>query len=303
MKKNVLKYLIVVFFLLSSSVFSQNYNNFFDFSSDTLYVPETIIAKPKAGRRVIVHSPEYLYTHVYHTIYLPYGWKKGKSYPIIFEYTGNYFPNTGSTGEVEDAALGYGLTGGQFIWVVLPYVSVDGLDNEVKWWGDEKASVQYAKVNVPRIIEQYGANPDAVFLCGFSRGAIGVNYIGLYDDEVAQLWSAFITHDHFDGVKAWVKPWGQPLEKYRQGATKRLKRINGRPYFVSNNGDSKEIENLIDLTLSDKSNFRFQKTNTSDIFGVFPNPFAVHSHCDTWPLVPSSYRDTVWEWITNIIEE
>ena len=37
------------------------------------------------------------------------------------------------------------------------------------WWGDTEATVDYAKRNVPRIIKALGADPNAVFLCGFSR--------------------------------------------------------------------------------------------------------------------------------------
>ena len=51
----------------------------------------------------------------------------------------------------------------------------------------------------------------AVILCGFSRGAIGVNYIGLHDDQIAALWAGFITHDHYDGVLEWKgQAWGSP---------------------------------------------------------------------------------------------
>ena len=31
------------------------------------------------------------------------------------------------------------------------------------WWGDTAATVQYAKINVPRIMETYGAETNAVF--------------------------------------------------------------------------------------------------------------------------------------------
>ena len=175
-------------------------------ADEILQIPHLSDGEPSAGKRVNLIAPEYLGNEVFHTLYLPRNWRyKGEKLPIIFEYTGNYFPKSGSTGEVEDAGLGYGLSGGKYIWVSLPCISQDHKDNQVTWWGDERATVEYAKVNVPRIIREYNVDPEAVFLCGFSRGAIGVNYLGLYDFEVARLWSAFIAHDHFDGIKEWKK--------------------------------------------------------------------------------------------------
>ena len=50
----------------------------------------------------------------------------------------------------------------------------------------------------------------------------GVNYplsfghsiLGLHDDEVAKLWMAFITHDHFDGIREWKQTkCGTPLSE------------------------------------------------------------------------------------------
>ena len=73
-------------------------------------------------------------------------------------------------------------------------------------------SIREALPSDAEIIAEFNADPNAVFLCGFSRGAIGVNYLGLRDDEVAKLWTAFITHDHFDGVRQWTTSgWGGPL--------------------------------------------------------------------------------------------
>ena len=176
-------------------------------------------------------------------------------------------------------------------------------DELVTWWGDEKATVGYAKKYVPEIIKAYNADPQNVFLCGFSRGAIGVNYLGLHDDEVARLWTAFITHDHFDGVKQWGRTtWGSPLDKYRQEALVRLERVKGRPYFVSQNGSGKATENYVQSVLSDASNFTFNDVNTVDALGAFPNSFAKHSHTDRWLSKPSSYRETAWKWVNAVVD-
>lgn len=274
-------------------------------SQEELSIPVLFNGQPAAGKRVKLTSSEYNGTEVFHTIYLPDDWKRsGERLPIIFEYTGNYFPKSGSTGEVEDAGLGYGLSGGKYIWVSLPYISEDRRHNQVTWWGDERATVEYAKVNVPRIIQEYNADPRAVFLCGFSRGAIGVNYLGLYDDEIAALWSAFITHDHFDGIKEWGQTdWGTPLEKYREGAIERLKRVRGRPYLVSQNGDTYGTEEFIKSILPDADNFTISNISTSEVFGEFPNPIAKHAHTDLWPLLPSKYRTRTWGWMNAAIPQ
>ena len=271
-------------------------------SEDTLSVPELSVGEPAAGKLVKVTSPEYTGTQVYHTVFLPEDWTfDGEATPIIFEYTGNYWPPSGSTGEVKDAGLGFGLTGGKYIWVSLPYIHENHRENQVTWWGDEKATVEYAQVNVPRIIEAYNANPNAVFLCGFSRGAIGVNYLGLHDDEVAKLWTGFITHDHFDGIKEWGKTeWGTPLDQYQAAATVRLQRVAGRPYLVCQNGDQYGSEAFVRERLESADNFTFINVQTAHIFDSFPNDIAAHPHTDMWPLVPSPYRTQVWQWFNEL---
>lgn len=273
-----------------------------DIDSDKeLIIPKLSTGEPAPGCRVIVRTPEYVDTKVFHTLYLPEDWKKdGPPLPIIFEYTGNQFAASGSTGKPEDAALGFGLTGGRFIWVSLPYVSLDHQENAVQWWGDEAATIKYAKTNVPHIIRQYNANPKAVFLCGFSRGAIGVNYIGLHDNEIASLWTAFITHDHFDGVREWKSTaWGSPLEKYRSQAIERLKRVSGRPYLVSQQGETQTIRDFVTATISGAENFEFVTVDAQAILGSFPNEVAKSSHTDRWLLKPSGQRKHVWQWINE----
>ena len=183
-----------------------------------LPLPPLTEGPPAAGRRVAVTAPEYAGTQVRHLLTLPADWTpdwkaRGKSWPVIAEYTGNYFPASGSTGEVEGAGLGYGVARGRALWVVLPYVAKDRRKNEVTWWGDVEATVGYAKTNLPRICAEFGGDAKRVVLCGFSRGAIGVSFLGLHDDEIAGLWCGLWAHDHFDGVQAWSAPWGAPLAR------------------------------------------------------------------------------------------
>lgn len=266
----------------------------------SLEIPQVTEGKPEAGKRVKVITKEYEGTNVYHTVYLPQNWKKGSSYPIIFEYTGNFYPPTGSSGELKDANLGYGLSGGQFIVVGLPYIADNGRENQLKWWGDVEATVAYAKKYVPEIMDEFGGGTGAAFLCGFSRGAIAVNFLGLYDDEIADLWSGFITHDHFDGVQQWGKTdWGSPLEKYREEAARRLKRVNGRPYLVIQNGEEYGTKAWVESVLNYTANFTYLNINTESIFESFPNEHAKHPHTDNWCVLPSKYRNQAWKWIDS----
>ncbi len=256
---------------------------------------------PAPGKRVSVTEPEYAGTDVHHSLYLPQNFADRHRHPLIVEYTGNYYPPAGSTGRVEDAHLGYALTlGRDFIWVVLPFVSVDHHHNEVTWWGDQDATVTYAKTCIPRIIKKYQADPDRVILCGFSRGAIATSYIGLHDDDIAKLWTAFFTHDHFDGVRDWGRtPWASPLAKYRAAAVTRLKRTNGRPYWIS--------EDTVDTDVADdkaflsganllSSNFILENVPMKQIFPKIPNDYFLSAHTDMWPLFdnPSSRRAREW---------
>ena len=251
-----------------------------------LALPPLTEQGPQPGKRATVITPEYAGSKVRHLIALPDDWTpdwkaRGKSWPIIAEYTGNYFPTSGSTGEVEGAALGYGVARGRAIWVVLPYVAKDHQKNEITWWGDIAATVGYAKTNIPRICAQFGGDPKKVVLCGFSRGAIGVSFLGLHDDEVAKLWCGLWAHDHFDGMLEWKgHAWGSPLARYREEASVRLRRLAGRPLLVSQAGaETKKF-----ITSVAPSGVTYLTVDMGAHFGAFPNELAKHPHNDRWPL-------------------
>ena len=280
----------------------RRYENDFPLQSQdqkTLTPPTIEPGSPSAGKRVKITPPEFKGTEVHHTLYLPPHWKKDAgTYPLIVEYSGNKFPASGSTGKVEDSALGYGLSGGNAVWLNLPFISPDGKSNQLTWWGDKQASAAYAKLVVPRIIKQFRIDPEKIILCGFSRGAIGVSHIGLHDDEISALWSAFMTHDHFDGIRAWQKPWGAPLEQYRRETATRLSRLKGRPLLVCQNGHTKDIQGFLQ-SLPEITNVTYIDLNTRDILGTFPNSTAPHPHTDRWLFRPSSARHQAWRWLQN----
>jgi hypothetical protein len=251
-----------------------------------LALPPLTDQGPQPGKRATVIAPEYAGTKVRHLIALPDDWTpdwkaRGKSWPVIAEYTGNYFPTSGSTGEVEGAGLGFGVTRGKAIWVVLPYVAKDHQKNEITWWGDIDATVGYAKTNLPRICAEFGGDPKKVVLCGFSRGAIGVSFLGLHDDEIAKLWCGLWAHDHFDGMLEWKgHAWGSPLARYREEASVRLRRLAGRPLLVSQAGaETKKF-----ITSVAPSGVTYLTVDMAAHFGTFPNELAKHPHNDRWPL-------------------
>jgi hypothetical protein len=263
--------------------------------SDDLVTPVMTDEAPAAGKRVRQVAPEYRATEVYHSLYLPSDWKPSGSYPVIVEYTGNEFPPGKGSGEVKDANLGFGMSGGKdFIWVVMPYVQQGKTENTVKWWGDRKATIDYCKVNLPRICEQFGGDPDRVIICGFSRGAIGSSYIGLADDEIAALWAGMFTHDHFDGAKTWGYPKSE-----REFALKRLARLNGRPVLVSGQRGTGIRETFLKDYL-DLADFSFLDVPVNELFDIPEGP-VIHSHTDRWMHRESEYRDRVRAWIKTTL--
>ena len=267
-----------------------------------LALPPLTEQGPQPGKRATVIAPEYAGTKVRHLIALPDDWTpdwkaRGKRWPIVAEYTGNYFPTSGSTGEVEGAALGYGVARGRAIWVVLPYVAKDHQKNERTWWGDIDATVGYAKTNLPRICAEFGGDPKKVILCGFSRGAIGVSFLGLHDDEVAKLWCGLWAHDHFDGMLEWKgHAWGSPLARYREDASVRLHRLAGRPLLVSQAGaETKKF-----ITSVAPSGVTYLTVDMGAHFGAFPNELAKHPHNDRWPLRDGDATSVARAWFVRV---
>ena len=273
-----------------------------------LSVPPLASGTPAPGRRVAVTPAEYAGTEVHHLITLPDGWTpdwraRGLRWPVIVEYTGNYHPPSGSTGKVEGAALGFGLSRGAAIWVVLPCIAADGRHNEATWWGDIEATVRYAKTNVPRLCAEFGGDPDAVLLCGFSRGAIAVSFLGLHDDEIARLWCGFWAHDHFDGAREWRGTlWGSPMSRYQAEATTRLQRLGGRPLLVTQGNLDASTREFLEPRLPPET-WIFAPIDLAALFGPFPNAMAKNSHTDRWLLRDSAAGDKVRAWWDRVVSE
>lgn len=254
-----------------------------------LYPPPVTEGTPAPGQRVRQTESEYRASLVYHTLYLPTDWKPNQTYPVIVEYPGNgpYRSPFGDvcTGEIEDCHLGYGISGGQgFIWLCLPFVSKDHRHNQTQWWGDIRATADYCKQAVREVCAQHGGDPSAIILAGFSRGAIACNFIGLHDDAIAGLWLAFIAHSHYDGVRQWDYPGSD-----RAPALERLKRLHGRPQFISHEGSTDETRTYLETACPD-GRFTFQSL-----------PY--RNHNDTWVLRDIPERQAVRAWLQTVLRE
>ncbi|MDG2222358.1 MAG: hypothetical protein P8L85_13335 [Rubripirellula sp.] len=259
--------------------------------TDDLVTPAMVNLAPAAGRRVRQVAAEYADTDVYHSLYLPVDWKPDGNYPVIVEYTGNRFPPGKGSGEVKDANLGYGMSGGRgFIWIVMPYIEKDQKENAVQWWGDKQATVDYCKVNLPRICAAFGGDRENVFVCGFSRGAIGISYIGLADEEISSFWRGGFTFDHFDGQKNWNYP-----DSDRQSALKRLARLGGRPVLICGQNASTVRDNYL-IDHLDLAEFTFLDVPTSELFMIPEGPY-LHTHTDLWMHRESEYRQQARAWL------
>jgi len=259
-----------------------------------LVIPSLTKVTPASGKRVKQTHPDWKDTEVYHVIYLPKDWQPNKRYPVIVEYAGNGpFKNKFgdiSAGHPEGSKMGYGISAGEgFIWVCIPYLNNAGNKNVTKWWGnapkyDPKPTLDYCKKVVPWICANYGGELNSVILCGFSRGAIACNYLGLHDDVIAKLWRAFIPYSHYDGVRRWPYPGSD-----QESALKRLKRLAGRPQFICHEGTGVSgTRKFLDST-GIKGEFIFQATG-------------FRNHNDGWLLRPSPARTAMRKWLAKSLK-
>jgi hypothetical protein len=272
--------------------------------------PEMQTGKPEAGKRVKVVPEGYAGTNVYHSLYLTQGHRADKRYPVLVEYTGNHAPNLGSTGQVKDASLGYATARAlDAIWVVMPYLSDDGRASEKNWWGSESHTMDYCARQLREICMNYGGDPSAVFIIGFSRGAIAVNRLGLKDVRAADIWLGFHSHDHFDGQFRWSAPWANngDYQAYKAGALERAQRYYGRAALVcdekmdslANYLSSTQIDTLGKLTLLSVP--VGQIIPKEELF-VNPANGEKITHTDKWMNYDSPTADQVVEWYKNVIK-
>ncbi len=255
-----------------------------------LKTPEMTSDEPGPGKRVSRTTAGWEKTAVHHALYLPRDWTAQGRYPVIVEYAGNggYKNAYGdvSKGTVDGSNLGYGISGGAgFVWVCMPYVSVKGdiKENAVTWWGDVEETKRYCLKTVAEVCGRYGGDPKKILLAGFSRGAIGCNYLGLADDEIAALWRGFITYSHYDGERT---TWGYPGAD-RASALERLKRLKGRPQFISMENTIEPIRKYVEGT-GIQAPFTFQTIR-------------FRNHSDQWVLREVPERKALRDWVRSIL--
>ena len=283
----------MLWFALSLAIAGQT-SDIRDVAPD-LTTPKMETAEPAAGRRVKQTLPAYRDTKVYHALYLPTNWRAGRRYPILVELAGNGPYKSGygdvSTGFVEGSNLGYGISAGKdYLWLCLPYLNNAATANVRQWWGDRPKrdpgpTLKYMQEAVAWVCREYGGDADRVVLCGFSRGAIACNYLGLHNDRVAKLWRAFVVYSHYDGVRRW----GYAHDD-RESAKRRLRRLGDRPQFICHEGAG--------LTATKKY---LTETGVAGNFTFMPTGY--RNHNDAWTLRPGKAREALRDWVRQVVGE
>lgn len=257
-----------------------------------LTVPALSDGSPAPGKRVKRTAGAEPGSRVYHVLYLPPDWKPDAKLPVLVELAGNggYTNQFGdiSTGRPEGSNLGYGLSGGRgFIWLCVPYLNAAGNDLALTWWGDKpghdpQPTLKYLRDTVRAVCRDFGGDETRVVLCGFSRGAIACNFLGLHDDATAGLWRGFFAYSHYDGVRRWPYPGSD-----RPSAMLRLLRLGDRPQFICGEGtNAGETEKFL-RPLLPVAKLTFTSTG-------------FRNHNDAWVLRPSAARAQARQWLTTL---
>jgi hypothetical protein len=190
-----------------------------------LVIPPVTEGLPLPGKRVYMKLAG---SAVPYVLYLPPEWTPDGSFPIIAEYSGNifYFKNTYSTGKADQGNIGYGMSKGSgVIWVNLPFLSPDRSHEQLDGFGNLDATAEYAMQVIREVVEKYSGDPGAVFLTGFSRGGAACGYIGLRNNDIADVWLGFHSVAGGDGA-GW---FGSEMA----GAIERAGRMKGRSSFIT----------------------------------------------------------------------
>lgn len=196
--------------------------------SERLRVPKAERGPAGAGKRVYEQLPEWEGTSVTHVLGLPRNYVAGRTYPLIVEYTGNIFYHKFcySTGLTDQGTMAYGLSKGEdYITLNLPFISEDGQREQVSGFGSQQKTVDYCLQAIGHVAEKYGADPQAVFVTGFSRGMYACNYIALADERIADVWSGVVAAKP---EVLWDAKRGKGWNNVGIGWDERAARLKGR---------------------------------------------------------------------------
>lgn len=194
---------------------------------------------PSSGKRVFVTPAEYAGTDAYYTLYLPDSWSPNSNqrYPVFVDFPGRGVrPENIKIGQVLAQKF-------QGIWLCLPLIYANGSQEVDGWWANDKVTSRYVQSVVRNVCEQYKGNTDRIFAVGMSRGAVAVNYIGNYDEQVSDIWRGYYSHDHIDGQRRidkgtfpdlWTDNFPKNGSLTHNGFFVKFSRINGRAYLISN---------------------------------------------------------------------
>lgn len=260
-------------------------------------VPPLTAAPPRPGQRSIVRLPGvWAAREAYIVLYLPPAPISAARFPVVVELPGNghYHDHDGDvcTGRPENCTLGYGLTGGaDAVWASVPFL-LDNYSLAITWWGDAPrysphTTAELLQATVSLLTENYGGDAARVTLAGFSRGAIGAWYVGLYDDTVAQLWSSFLVYAHCYGE--YPVPFAP--DNAPANVTRLLSRLRGRPSFVNNCDVSDERARVTALCPPAPS-------DACDGLRWSDTPF--RNHNDQWALRPTAERTALRAWFAGL---
>jgi hypothetical protein len=135
-----------------------------------------------------------------------------------------------------------------------------------------------------------------------------VNYLGLYNEEIADVWLGFFSHDHYDGTREWKDTdWGTPLVDYRQAAKERLQRLKGRNCLISQDSEADEISfetknYLEENNLDTLARITYNLFSVPSIIPEIPSKDIPHRHTDKWLLYESKNRNMVYDWFLQTIK-
>src|SRR5262249_22953140 len=115
------------------------------------------------------------------------------------------------------------------------------------------------------------------------RGAIAVNYIGLRNEAIADIWLAFIPYSHYDGV---MTNWPYP-DARGTPALIRLRRLAGRAQFVCHEGSVEPTRHYL-RTAKAPGAFTFESIR-------------FRNHNDAWTLRDVPERRHLRQWLAQVL--